>query len=151
MGVVQPSRYGPCCLTGIWGSRGSIDMSLSFLLIGLIFVKMDASLHPKRTSSFSPIFIYYPSFTPINNYILVTYTTVIHCIQCYRHLFVHLIQVYSYINSLRQVSHHPIICTNVHLLVDPNVADEGPLSRQIFPTTTLSDHNIVLCSRGCLV
>ena len=43
-----------------------------------------------------------------------------------------------YIDSLRHVSHHHIICTHYHSLVEPNVICKRPL---------VPDHNIVLHSR----
>ena len=41
---------------------------------------------------------------------------------------------YIHINSLRKVSHllWHVICTNVHLLVDPHVTHDGPISMQNF-------------------
>ena len=65
-------------------------------------------------------------------------------------VLVHLISIHSYINSLRHVSHHHIICTHYHLLVDTNVPYDGLLSGQEFPmrqTITLPDDNIMLHRR----
>ena len=67
----------------------------------------------------------------------LTYITAIHCIQCYRHVLVYLIQLCSYINSLRTVSHRCTICTNVHLLVDPNVTYDHPLLKQKLPNNNI--------------
>ena len=63
------------------------------------------------------------------------YSTSIHGIQCYRHLLVYLIQLYSYMNSLE---HDHFICTHVHLLVDPHVTYDTPLSRQRFPNNNIA-------------
>ena len=41
--------------------------------------------------------------------------------------------IYTYIDSLRHVSHHHIICIHDHLLVDSNVTCDGSLSRHNFP------------------
>ena len=59
-----------------------------------------------------------------------TYYTFIHYLQCYSHLLVNLIMLYNYIDSIRQVTHHQVNCTNSYLLVDPNVSYESFLSRQ---------------------
>ena len=61
------------------------------------------------------------------------YTTSIHLIWYYRQVLVHLISIYTYIDSLRHVSHHHIICTHYHLLVDPNVTydNQGRSSQTI--------------------
>ena len=62
------------------------------------------------------------------------YTMSIHLIY-YRQVLVDLISIYTYIDSLRHISHHDIICTHDHLLVDPYATcdrslSKGELSRQ---------------------
>ena len=66
------------------------------------------------------------------------YTMPIHCIQGYRHLLVYLIEVHSYISSLRQVPHHNAICTNSHLLVASHSTYHGPLLSQKLPNNTIA-------------
>ena len=62
----------------------------------------------------------------------------IYCIWCYRHVLAHIVQLYSYTNGLRQVSHHQVICTNVHLLVDPTITYDGTVSRQNLPKNKIA-------------
>ena len=69
--------------------------------------------------------------TKYNTYTL-TYTMFIHFKQCYRHLLVYLIQLYSHSHSLRHVPHHNAICTDSHLLVAPHSSYHGPrLSQEL--------------------
>ena len=42
----------------------------------------------------------------------LTYSITSHCIRCYSHLLVHLIQIRSYISGLKQIPHHNVICTD---------------------------------------
>ena len=48
-----------------------------------------------------------------------------------------LISIYTYINSLREVWHHHIICTHGHLLVDPHATCDGSFSNRTYITIIL--------------
>ena len=49
-----------------------------------------------------------------------------------------------------QVSHHHVICANVHMLIDTIVIYDGALLSRTFPTITFTDHNIMLHSSVCI-
>ena len=75
------------------------------------------------------------------------YTTSIHPIQCYRHLLVYLINLYSYLDSLRQVH---CITSPYHLYKVPLFGRPDLSLARSCQTITLPYHNIMLCSRVCM-
>ena len=52
-------------------------------------------------------------------------------------LMVYLIQLNSYIDSLRQGSYHHVMCAKFHLLEDPNITYDGPLLNQELPNNNI--------------
>ena len=72
------------------------------------------------------------------------YSTSIHLIWYYRQALVHFISMYTYINSLRQVPHHHIICTSPR--VGRPTCYMWRLSQgRTFRRIILVGHNILLC------
>ena len=59
---------------------------------------------------------------------------------------VHLISIYTFIDSLRYISHHHIICTHDHLLVDQRLPMMTLSQSRTFKTIRSSNYNIVLFS-----
>ena len=66
------------------------------------------------------------------------YTMSIHLMWYYRQLLDHLISIYTYIHSLRHISHYHIICTHYHLLVAPHATYYGSLERQNFQNNNIA-------------
>ena len=69
--------------------------------------------------------------------VTLTYTMSIRCVRCFRHLLVYLIQLHSYIHSLRQVS-HDVSCTHFYLFVAPHSPFHGPLVSQELPNNNIA-------------